>query len=322
VTKLQALAARQVSGELKLRSVWSWGWGVWSVGETDEDKPAAACVYLWARNPKLCDGPAAGGTGFNASRTEGQLVLPPGARCTLYGRQLEQAAIDALAPVTGDSDVAFSAVFARAITSVNAPLKSKQVRDAEKAVIAGRFGGSVGRYRAALAAAHASPAAARGAVADELRRAAIQSRMRVAPPSSSDAQEYYETYGGGDARLVETKAPAPWLGKRKRGYALESNAPPQLFTIPEGQWRQVRTMRGTFEVRAVEPAVSLGAIPFELARPAIRNALVELAKNDTFERWLLSRQRAFVEQALCRKDVQPEAGIVPLTDYLPFLAAD
>jgi hypothetical protein len=68
--------------------------------------------------------------------------------------------------------------------------------------------------------------------------------------------------------------------------------------------------------------VSLGAIPFELARPAITNALVELAKNDSFERWLLGRQRAFVEQALCRKDVQPEAGVVPLTDYLPFLAAD
>jgi hypothetical protein len=218
--------------------------------------------------------------------------------------------------------VAFSAVFARAITSVNARVTSRQVRDAEKAVIAGQFGGSGARYRAALAAAHASPAAARGVIADELRRSLIQRRMRVAPPSSADAQEYYETYGAGDARLVETRARAPWLGQRKRGYALESNAPPQLFTIPDGQWRKVRTMRGMFEVRAVEPVVSLGAIPFELARPAVRNALVEVAKNDSFERWLLGRQRAFVEQALCRKDVQPEAGVVPLTDYLPFLAAD
>jgi hypothetical protein len=322
VTKLQALAARQVSAELKLRSVWSWGWGVWSVGETDADKPAAACVYLWSRDQELCDGPGAAGAGFNASRTEGQLVLPGGARCMLYGRQIEESAIAALAPVTGDPDVAFSAVFARAITTVNATLTAKQVREAERAVVAGRFGGSSAAYRAVLAQAHATPAAARGVIADELRRALIESKMRVGPASSAEAQEYYETYGSSRARLVRTKAAAPWLGRRKRGFALESNSPPQLFTIPEGEWRKLKTMRGTFEVRAMAAPVSLGAIPFELARPAIVNALVGLSRNDRFDRWLLARERALADQALCRKDVQPQVGVVPLTDYLPFLAAD
>src|SRR3954454_17976227 len=76
VTKLQALAAKQVASEVGLRSVWSWGWAAWSDVERDADKPTAACVYLWARDPSLCNGPSAAGKGFNASLTEGQLVLP------------------------------------------------------------------------------------------------------------------------------------------------------------------------------------------------------------------------------------------------------
>jgi hypothetical protein len=322
VTKLQALAAKQVASELKLRSVWSWGWGVWSKGETDPDKPAAACVYLWARDPKLCDGPAAGGAGFNASRTEGQLTLSAGSRCTLYGRSVSESAIRALSPVTGDEDAAFSAVFARTITTGDAPLKAKQIADAERAIVAGRFGGSFGRYRAALSRAHSSQATARGVIGDELRRMAIEAGLRVAPPSASDLREYYETYGQTRARLVQTKTGAPWLGNRRSGFALEANAPPQLFAIKRGQWLKVRTMRGIYEVRAVDDAVALGAIPFELARRAVASALKELARADRYDSWLLGRERALVDQALCRKDAQPQIGVVPLTDYLPFLAAD
>jgi len=322
VTKLQALAARQVAKEVGLRSIWSWGWGVWSKGESDPDKPAAACVYLWARNPELCNGPSMAGPRFNASRTEGQLAFPPGTRCTLYGRPITESSIRALTPVTGDPDVAFTAAFARAVTSMQVKLKAKQVSDAERAVVASRFGGSFSRYRAALAKAHASIGAARGVIADELRRLTIQSGMRVGPPSSADVQEYYSTYGDAQARFVQTKSGAPWLGNRSRGFALESTAPPQLFSIPQGKWRKVRTMRGTYQVRALDAPVPLGSLPFALARPAIVTALRELAQADRYDSWLLARQRVLDEQALCRRDVQPEAGVVPLTDYLPFLVAD
>ena len=320
VTKLQTLAAREVAKELELRSVWSWGWGVWSKGEDDPDKPAAACVYLWARDPKLCDGPALAGAGFNASRTEGQLVFPPGARCTLYGRRVDEGAISSLAPVTGDRDVAFTAVFARVVASLTAPVKAKQVAAAERAVVS-RLG-SPTRYRAALAKAHASPATARGVIADELRRALIESRMRVGPPSGADVKEYYLSYGETRARLVQTKTRAPWLGNGKRGLALASHAPPQLFTIPEGRWVKVRAMLGTYEVRALGPAMPLGTVPLRLARGAVVNALKSLARDERYEDWLLGRERALVEQAVCRRDVQPAIGVVPLTDYLPFLAAE
>jgi hypothetical protein len=320
VTKLQTLAARQVAGEVNLRSVWSWGWGVWSKGEDDPDKPAAACVYLWAREPKLCNAPALAGSGFNASRTEGQLVFPAGARCTLYGRRVDEGAITGLAPVTGDREVAFTAVFARVVASLTAPVTARQVAAAER-VAASRLG-SFARYRAALAKAHAGPAVARGVIADELRRAQIESRLRVASPSAANVKEYYLSYGDTRARLVESKTRAPWLGNGKHGFALGSHAPPQLFTIPQGRWVKVRAMLGTYRVRALGPALPLGTLPLGVARAAIVNALKSLARGERYEDWLLNRERALVAQAVCRRDVQPAIGVVPLTDYLPFLAAE
>jgi len=322
VTKLQALAAKQVAREVGLRSIWSWGWAAWSAGERDPVKPTAACVYLWARDSKLCNAPHAAGKGFNASRTEGQLILPAGTRCTLYGQRITETTIRSLTPITGDADVAFSVAFARAITSTQVRLKAKQIVDAERALVGARFGGSYGRYGAALAKARASRSAARGVIADELRRVAIERGMSGGSPTSADVREFYETYGDTRARLVAAKTRAPWLGNRTRGFALESGAPPQLFTIPQGKWRKIRTMRGVFDVRALDAPVSLGAIPFDMARPAVVSALQELARADSFESWLLRRERALDEQAVCRRDVQPQAGVVDLTDYLPFLAAE
>ena len=203
VTKLQALAAKQVAHEVGLRSVWSWGWAAWSTGERDPDKPIAACVYLWARNPSLCNGPSAAGKGFNTSLTEGQLVLPAGTRCTLYRRPVTESTISSLTPVTGNPDVAFTAAFARAVTSLQVKLRPKQLTDAERAVVAGRFRGSFARYRAALAKAHASPGSARGIIGDELRRLAIESGFRVAGPTAVEVNEYYETYGATRARRDE-----------------------------------------------------------------------------------------------------------------------
>src|SRR5947207_1696496 len=209
VTKLQTLAAKEVAKELRLRSVWSWGWGVYSAAEDDPDKATAACVYLWTRDRTICNGPKAAGPRFNKSLTQGQLILPRGARCTVLGKPVGSGAIRDLTPVTGDADVAFTSVFARVVASLYRPLKTTQVINAEKAVVLSRFG-SYAAYRAALARAHASPLAARGVIADDQR----------------------------------------------------------------------------------------------------------------YESWLLAKERGYAEIAICRKDEQPTPGVVPLTDYLPFLAAD
>ena len=323
VTKLQVLAAKQIASEVGLRSVWSWGWATWSVGENNPDKPTAACVYLWARNQSLCNGPGTAGKGFDASLTEGQLVLPGGTRCTLYGKPVTEGAISALKPITGDADVAFSAAFARVVTTLQVPLKSKQIADAERAVVASRFGGSYAAYRAALAKAHASVGAARGVIADELRQMKIESGFHAGGVSANDVREFYATYAQSLVRLVQTKTKAPWLGNRTRGYALADTAPPQLFTMSQSaKWKSIRTMGGTFQVKALDDAVPLGALPPDLARQPVVDALQSIARSDRYESWLMARERQLDDQAVCRRDVQPDPGFVDLTDYLPFLAAD
>ena len=61
--KMQALAAKQVAKETGIGSVWSWGWIARNAAQADPDKEAAACVYLWARDPRL-QRPRRGGTGL------------------------------------------------------------------------------------------------------------------------------------------------------------------------------------------------------------------------------------------------------------------
>ena len=67
VVKLETLATKQVAGELSLASVSSWGWAAFPFNRADAASERAACVYLWAREASLCDGPAAAGRGFNRS---------------------------------------------------------------------------------------------------------------------------------------------------------------------------------------------------------------------------------------------------------------
>lgn len=70
MVKREGLAVRQVAKELAVGSVWSWGWARFAGTPADPAKQDAACVYLWTRDPDLCDAPAAAGKGFNPSREQ------------------------------------------------------------------------------------------------------------------------------------------------------------------------------------------------------------------------------------------------------------
>ena len=178
VVKWEALAARQVAQQQHLSSVWSWGWGTFGPESVDPDKAAAACAYLWARDPTLCDAPGTIGPEFNTSIAEGQIVLPAGAACTFAGGgRVWQAEVNRLAPLTGGSQDALTALFARAALSRVANVTSKQVLAFEQTVIRRSFGGSVKAYVKALAQRHATVASARGVIGDELRRRAIASML-------------------------------------------------------------------------------------------------------------------------------------------------
>ena len=174
--KWNALSAKQVAAELGVDTIWSWGWGTFGPGSADPDKPTAACVYLWTRNPSLCDAPALAPR-FNTSLTEGQISLRAGVQCSVRGAVISTRAIDQLAALTGDRQVAFTALFARLAQRASAgQVATTTLLAAERRVIARRFAGSRSRYLAALAARGVSVATSRAIIADELRRQALTRR--------------------------------------------------------------------------------------------------------------------------------------------------
>jgi hypothetical protein len=318
--KWQALAARQVARELKFPTIWSWGWGEWGGGSVDPDKPDAACVYLWARNPHLCNGPKVAGRGFDTSRTEGQINLPRGVQCIVGGSRMADGAISRLVSLTHDRQVAYTAVYERIVESRYAPAADPDVRALERAVVASRFGGSSAAYHAALAKAGAGIATARGVLADELRQAAIQSRIRAGSPSAGAISSYYQEYGSLATRRVAAKTPPWWLGGPKSGLAISSVAPDQVFRAPAGRWSTVVTASGQWKVRPLGPAGPLASFPLSAARPAIRAALQGAARTNAYQSWIAVRQRSMLKQTVCRRDSLPAVGAVDLTSFLPFLA--
>lgn len=189
VVKWEVLATKQVLAERaegdQIGSDWSWGWGDFpTLSAVDPDKPVTACVFLWARNPALCDGPAraaAWGVPFNHSLTEGQILLPAGVHCALPGRRsrfVSTSTMDALAGVDAGGRplgrrAALSLLFQWLVDSRNATVKPEAVRRAESAVVARSFGGRRARFESALAARRLPMSLARALLADELRRAKI-----------------------------------------------------------------------------------------------------------------------------------------------------
>jgi hypothetical protein len=319
VVKWQALAARQVAAETGIASIWSWGWGRWSVGEQDPEKGHAACVWLWARSPSLCDAPAQLGPQFDTSTSEGQLSLLTGAtQCLIGTRRLTNGAIDELQRLTGDRETAYSAAYERVIESTYTPVPTAAVLAAERAVIAQRFDGSRAAYVAALREAHASVSVARGILGDQLRRARVQSTLATAPPSESEIETFYTSYPELQVRLVQAKPKPLWL-PAARGLALSEVAPDRIFELKRNEVSTLLTSQGSFAVKPLNENQPLGAMPLAKARATIAAALREFARGAAFEQWSVSKQRYVANTALCRGDDLPQPSAVDLTELVPFL---
>ena len=162
---------------------------------------------------------------------------------------------------------------------LSASVGTTQVLARERALVQRRFGGSTAGYRSALSRARATLAVARGAIADQLRRESIQQRLPAAVPSASEIAEFYHTYAA----------------------------------VPLGE------IAGAGTVPGVTPQTLLGAIPPELARPAITRALQAAARADAYGPWTTRRQDAALAGIRCTHDRLPVPGAVDLTDWLPFL---
>jgi hypothetical protein len=315
-----ALAAKTVAAETGAGSIWSWGWQMWSTAELDPDKAHAACVWLWSRSPSLCDAPKMLGPRFDTSLTQGQIALAPGTICSIAGGgSITAAELRPVEALTGDHDAAMSALLERTVESAYAPVGSRAVRAAERAVIATGFGGRRSAYLAALRGAHASVALARAILADELRRSVLESRLGAATPRQADVDAFYNAYPQLLVRAVHA-APAPsWLAGRTQGLALSEVAPEAVFSLPTGKKATITTVGGPVTVEALGPAVPLGTVPVGTARGAIAAALRSFARGQSFERWTIARQHGFLSRMTCLRDALPQPAAVDLVEYLPFL---
>jgi hypothetical protein len=316
VAKLQALAAKQVSRELGTAHVWSWGWGIYNAAGNDPDKPGAACVWLWARDPRLCDAPAR--YRFDADLRAGQIDLPRGIRCTLGDESVTRNAIADLTRVTRDQELALSVLVARIVERDAIDVTTQQVLAAERAIVSIRFRGNRGAYLAALRRSRATLAVGRAVITDELRRRALQQRLRVPAASVSHLEELQQTYGSVLAREVEVEPAPSWL-PTGRGLVLATQAPARLFTLPTGATARVRAFEGLVRVRTLEDAVPLAAVPFATARPALAHALREAAKVNAYRTWTTRAQNRALDRIRCLRDRLPAVGAVELTSVLPFL---
>jgi hypothetical protein len=75
-------------------------------------------------------------------------------------------------------------------------------------------------------------------------------------------------------------------------------------------------------VKALGPTVDLAELPLRKASRPISTALVSLARDSAYQNWLLAKEKAAQATALCWRDQLPAVEVVPLTDYLPYLALD
>jgi hypothetical protein len=319
VVKWQALAAKQVAQELHFSTIWSWGWTSYT-GNKDPDFGKAACVWLWARSSSACNGPGAAGAGWNSSLTDGQLVFPAGTQCIVGKDRMSQSSISQLEALTGDRQLAYTAVFARTIESRLAHVTRAQVLAAERGLIVNRFGGSRSGYESALADAHVSLAVARSILGDELRRELLERHRHVSAPTAAQVQNFYESYPDMLVRQVKSKPGPSWLGGKTKGYTLEVVAPESVFRLGSRGALALRTVEGSFAVRAMGKAQPLGTMPLSLVAPAIRVALESFARGDAFEEWTTRVQTAELANAICRGDDLPAPGPAQVSTFVPFLS--
>jgi hypothetical protein len=320
IVKLEALAAKQVATEFKIQGIWSWGWATYSSAGSDPDKPHAACVWLWAsRGRQLCDAPRFAAP-FDTSLTEGQLILPAGARCVLpNGQVIDRNTVGRMTTFTGDAGLAASALLERAVLLAEQPISAARSQSAERAVIDARFGGSRTAYLAALARAHLTQADAQAIITDRVARDIVELRFQPSPPPAAEVNDFLSTYAGQAVRRVETTVRTPWLNGGTSGWVVSSLSPPRLFLL--AQPRTIDTVDGPYDVTPLGSAMPLALLPASQAHAVALEALDRLERADLYGSWLANEEKVQLAGAICLGDNVPAPGETDLSAFAPFLAA-
>ena len=320
IVKLQSQAGIILARELALSSVWSWGWGTFAApGSADADKAAAACTYLWARDPSLCDAPAMGIPGFDPDLVSGGTTMPPAAQCTYAGGSFAIAELSALNDAGITRAGALTALLERSLVRARTTIGPTALIRAERSVIAAHFEGSRERYRQFLSVGAVKPSVARDAIRDQLLTAKVTRGMRVAPITGAEVTAFIKAHAGTRTRSVETVRPVRWLVGQTRGVALPGLAPPSVLSAATGSTVLVHAEDGPVRVRVLGAKVALPKAERSKARLAVRALILAEARRVAFREWLAGAEQAASDTALCRADDVPVTGRGKLLQRWPQL---
>ena len=126
---------------------------------------------------------AAAGPDFNASLTEGQIILPANAQCTVGDEMIDKATVEEIEAAAGDPALALRGALHRLLLArVAAEVGDADARAAERVAVEAAFGGSQDAYIAELQGRGVTRQAAKNALVDLLRRQAVEARLTVEEP--------------------------------------------------------------------------------------------------------------------------------------------
>ena len=327
VVKLQSQAGLVVSRELALSSLWSWGWGTFTGADAQPpvpaEKQAAACTYLWARDPSLCDAPTVAATsnigGFDADLTAGAFDLAPELQCRYAGGSFTTKELTALTAAGVTSASALTALLERSLVRTRATIGPTALLRAERSVIAGVFAGKRGQYQQFLQVEGATPAVARDVIRDQLLAAKVARGLRVAPITGAGVTRVHPVPRGHAHAQCRDRAPVRWLVGQTRGVAIPGLAPPSVLSAATGSTVLVHAEDGPVRVRVLGAKVALPRAERSKARLAVRALMLAEARRVALRDWLAGAEQAAVDTALCRADDMPLTGRSQLLQRWPEL---
>ena len=318
--KLYTLAAKRVAAEFGVATVWSWGWGTFNTAGADPDKQAAACVYLWTRDPSLCDAPAEAGSDFEQSLTEGQIALPQGVQCSLDGRAMRQTDLSRLTAVTHDRDVAFTILFDRLVETGLA-----------KVVARPRAAGRAGdRRRELRRQPRRLQRRTREGGREHLRRARGdrgRDPARAGRGGDAGAGRRRRRRSSPSTRCTRTRPPARSRSRlRRRGSATGRRASPCRSPLrarssgcrPESPRRSRPASAPTPSRRSTRPSRSAPSRSTPRARRSERRS-PSFARTQAYEDAARKRAESALNRTICLRDDLPNPAVVAVSTYLPFL---
>jgi hypothetical protein len=321
VVKLEALAAKEVAGELGIATVWSWGWGTFDSGGADADKAVAACTYLWTRDPVLCQLLQQVDGDFDGSLDEGQIELAAGVQCAIgtgVAGVITTDAIERLQRLTRGRTAALNALTIRYLLRGRF-VSQLRIRRAEQAIVYARFNGSRARYVAALAKRGATADMGRAALADGLRLQNVEGGLHVPVPAAAQVRAFRKARGGTRVRLVTSSIPLVWLGNRKSGTAIPGgDAPPQVLRARAGQRLRIVTARGVAHV-IVGAALPLRETAAIYANASISSLLRSQARDVAGTAWLAGATTKALATTTCLRDELPSTTPQEIATRDPFL---